>query len=923
MNTKRSSLRSAAPYFCLFVSGAASLVYELAWIRQLTLVFGGTLYAISAVLCAFMSGLALGAWACSRYLNRKGDHHHTFHLVRLYGVIEGLIGIYGLLFPFGLELLSRLYPLALGGAVESGPLLHFLEFFLSALLMLPATSLMGATLPIIGSWAIGGRASRIFSGVSVLYSLNTFGAVFGCLFAQLFAIKYLGVQAAIFSAVAMNFIVFLICFPMKEAADSELPETLPPFAREIDPGEESGGEPPQVKVANGNSPKDIVSGPGADPFVPEPVLSLTKERAGGEPVPSRLFSYLLLFIFTYSGMASLSSEILWTRVLVFPMGSTLYSFTLILATFLFSIALGSLIAEKLLGNSRWILKFLLIELAIGVICIAVLPLFDRLADWTLMADRLFYDLESSAAKTLFVRSLFAFGLMFLPTLGFGLIFPLANRIHLSLFGTVSRTLGNSYAINTVGSVMGTVLTPFVFIPLFGIRASVFIIYSVLILLTAWGLLLYRGFRPARLAMAGIAAAALISGGYAWSTPGVATDRVGDHNLARTEINVPKNRMRLLDYKEGDFSTLSVVEDKESGVRTIYMDGFSTATVSRSFGASSYMQAMGFVPMALHPDPKKALVIGFGTGNTLGTVSLFPDAEVDGVEIDRNVLSMARWFSEWNHDAVSRPNVRMTVTDGRTFVRWTNNLYDVITLEPMSPVQAGVVNLYSREFYELGLKKLNEGGLMMQWVPLHLVGPEDARAIIKTFQEVFPHTSVWNSFLTRIVLVVGSRQPVTLEKSRFDQLMNVPALQQSARQMGINTFLDFADFFITDGTFLKEGLKDAAVITDNLPILEHSPATLLPPQQWETDQSFINLLRYRVGQSPPLSGVSEEEKAGLNRDYDIRTAQRLAVFSRRYHGPGEGALAARNYLAGLEQMKIYLDTINNAPISLKDARWDGG
>ena len=455
------------------------------------------------------------------------------------------------------------------------------------------------------------------------------------------------------------------------------------------------------------------------------------------------------------------------------MGSTLYSFALILATFLFSIAIGSLIAEKLLGNSRWVLKFLLVELGIGIIAIGILPLLEQIPEWTAKADLLFYDLENTAGKTLLVRSVFAFGLMFLPTLGFGILFPLANRIHLSLFGSVTGTLGKSYACNTMGAVLGTVLTPFVFIPLFGIRLSLFVLYAVLIIFSALALAIHLGGRPARFVATGSCALILISGGYFWSQPTLSTDSLGEHNLARTEVNVSKGQMRLLDYKEGDFTTLGVVEDAKSGARTLYVNGFSTATVSESIGGSAYMQAMGFVPMALHPNPKRALVICFGTGNTLGTVSLFPGVQVDGVEIDRNVLSFAKWFSKWNHDVLNRPNTRIVVQDGRTFTRWTESSYDVITLEPMSPVQAGVVNLYSKEFYEQALERLNPDGLMMQWLPLHLVGPDDAKAIIKTFQEVFPHTSVWNSFLTRIVLLVGSRKPVELDQQRFDRLIEMP------------------------------------------------------------------------------------------------------------------------------------------------------
>ncbi|VAX31395.1 Spermidine synthase, partial [hydrothermal vent metagenome] len=288
--------------------------------------------------------------------------------------------------------------------------------------------------------------------------------------------------------------------------------------------------------------------------------------------------------------------------------------------------------------------------------------------------------------------------------------------------------------------------------------------------------------------------------------------------------------------------------------------------------------------------------------------------------DRNVLSFAKWFSNWNHDVLNRSNTRIVVQDGRTFTRWTKFSYDVITLEPMSPVQAGVVNLYSKEFYEQALDRLNPDGLMMQWLPLHLVGPDDAKAIIKTFQEVFPHTSVWNSFLTRIVLLVGSREPVRLDKNRFDDLMRIPELEESARQMGVRSLLDLTDFFITDGEQLKPYLQDAPVITDDRPLLEFSPVTLLPPLKWETDESFLNLLRYRGDQKPPVTGLSPMEEERLLRDFEIRTAQRFSVFSRRYHGPGEDAFARKNYDAGMKAMRNYMVEKKDAPISLQGAEW---
>ena len=187
MNFPTSNHSRLILFFCIFISGAASLVYELIWIRQLSLVFGGTLYAISAVLCSFMTGLALGAWGIGQFLSYRNKQKKAVNLVLIYGIIEGFIGLYGLFFPYGLEIIAQFYAPVVDGTIELGPLLHWIEFFLSAALMLPATICMGATLPIIGSWSIGKNSERIVSDVSALYSLNTFGAVVGCLYTQTIA----------------------------------------------------------------------------------------------------------------------------------------------------------------------------------------------------------------------------------------------------------------------------------------------------------------------------------------------------------------------------------------------------------------------------------------------------------------------------------------------------------------------------------------------------------------------------------------------------------------------------------------------------------------------------------------------------------------------------------------------------------------
>tara|TARA_B100000378_G_scaffold275227_1_gene270882 strand:- start:270 stop:1328 length:1059 start_codon:yes stop_codon:yes gene_type:complete len=351
-----------------------------------------------------------------------------------------------------------------------------------------------------------------------------------------------------------------------------------------------------------------------------------------------------------------------------------------------------------------------------------------------------------------------------------------------------------------------------------------------------------------------------------------------------------------------------------------MNGFSTATVSDSIGGSDYMQAMGFIPMVLHPNPKKVMVICFGTGNTTGTVSLFPGVQVDGIEIDRNVLSLAHHFLKWNHDAQRKKNIDMHIQDGRTFTRWSKKKYDVITLEPMSPIQAGTVNLYSREFYELASERLNKDGIMMQWLPLHLVGSDDAKSILKTFQKVFPNTSIWNSFLTRIVLLVGSREEIALDKIRFEELMRIPEIKKSAQQIGISSFLDYTDFFLTDAAKLDSFVQSAEIITDDRPLLEFSPVTLLPPLKWQVDETFLNYLKYRVGNYPEVKGLISYEKKRWEKSFRTRTAQRLSVFAQRYHGPGEPDFKKRNYLEGLNNIRSYLDKNKDKAIILKGTQW---
>lgn len=858
------------PVFCLFLSGATSLTYEILWIKQFTLIFGGTLYAISAVLCAFMTGLALGAWILGRRLAR--GHPTRLSLIQLYGLLEGGIGIYGLAFPHLLAFTEAGYPRMVDLAGGSDSLLHFLEFLWATLLMLPSTSLMGATLPVVGSWAVGQKSDSLLSRVSLLYGINTLGAVGGVLVTQFLTVRHLGVLGTLWLTAGINGLICALCWlwgPRRESLPA------PPSAH------------------------------------PMPA------QAEGETVSPAL-ALCLLGVFGYSGLVALSSEILWTRVLVFPLGSSIYSFALILAAFLLGIAVGSLSADRLLGGGGLVIKFLLLEAGIGLLGLLMIPLLDQITPLTAWLDRWFYDPENTALRTLALRSLLAFGLMFPPAFGFGLVFPLANQIHLDLFLKVPATLGGSYAVNTLGAILGTVLTPFVLIPAWGIERSLFWLFGGLLVLPAAVALQCSGWRGRRVLFP--LALVLLAGAFFWLRPGIGTDRPGERNLSRLDFNVPPEHLKLRAYREGPFATLSVVENTQQDTRTLFVDGFSTATVSEGFGGTRYMAAMGLVPLLLHPDPRRALVMCFGTGTTVGTVALFPRVQVDAVEIDREVLSLAHWFERWNHRVTHRDTVRFIIQDARRHIRWTPNRYDVITLEPMHPAHAGVAHLYSREFYDQAAARLKPGGLMMQWLPLHLLNRDDSLAVMKTFQESFPYTSVWNSFLTRIVLLVGSKTPPAPDFQVFNRHLETPEVARAARNIGLHSFLDLMDFFITDLEPLRPLLDSSESITDDRPLLEHSPVTLLPPFPRETDETFLNLLLYRLDQSPPARGLPAGLQETAAREWRRRTAQRIAVFSRRYRGPGSEFFAERRLERGLQAVEAFWRKGKGGWVVLSDTGW---
>jgi hypothetical protein len=273
--------------------------------------------------------------------------------------------------------------------------------------------------------------------------------------------------------------------------------------------------------------------------------------------------------------------------------------------------------------------------------------------------------------------------------------------------------------------------------------------------------------------------------------------------------------KLLESHEGPDATISAVEYL-GGERSLVIDGFTAAeelTNAGKVGSEHYMLWMGHLPMLLHRGPKDALVICFGTGQTANAVRRENPATLDIVDLNAHVFGLARYFSQ-NEHVLSDPRVKAIVMDGRAYMRRANKQYDVITLEPMPPIFAGMNALYSREFYQFARARLRPGGMIAQWVPYHLLDVHTATSIVRTFQEVFPNGALWIDPRSGTGILLGSSQDdgdvgsewPGLSRTHMDRSLPPEQIPKALalRRRGLEVYSRVGDVITDDNQLLAYG-----------------------------------------------------------------------------------------------------------------------
>jgi spermidine synthase len=774
-------------------------VYQLVWVRQLLLVVGTTTGAVSTVLSVFMAGLGIGAWRFGAVADRSRSP------LKLYGYLELGIGLYALLLPALLEAATSPYvslARALGGHAGA---LALLRVALGFLLLLVPTILMGGTLPVLVRF-VSGDPQRFGANLGTLYGANLLGGIAGSLAAGFVLVRELGVHGATMTAVLGNLgigVAALIVSGRARAAVGPV-ETAPTAVRLEIPA-------------------------SARPLVWGAVLM--------------------------SGVLSMAYEVLWTRILVFVFGSTVYSFTVILATVLTGLALGSRVFVAIERRANPLSSLGAALVLGGLTALWLAPLSTQAPE---VIRGVLLRFGASEATFLAGTAFSAALVILLPATLMGVVLPLGMRLLVDDLVRAGRRVGAAYLVNSLGCVTGSLLAGFALIPLLGLKGA--LVFLVATQVALGGALASRAAASGRQRLALAAAAALLVAGFA-----LVTERLrGLSPFDPIPADAGRPAPVVVAHRDGVAASTSVVDYPGQG-RSLRIDGFEAAT-DRLTSGSGYMALMTHIPMLLHPAPRDLLVLCFGTGSTAGAGLLHPGASVTVVDINPTVFDLAPYFADVNHRVDSNPRAQLVVDDGRNFLLTTRASFDVITSEPMPPRFAGVVNLYSREYYLLARERLRPGGFVVQWLPMHLVDFGDALGILRTVQDVFPETSLWLHGNTGII-VARHQAEVVVDLGRVARAFENDALRLDLRRLGVADGAAFARLYALGPEAVRAATRRVPAITDDLPWLEfhrvRSP--LLPtrgPFNFEHARAMELVYRLRAEDDAPLRGVTAEEAARM-------------------------------------------------------------
>jgi spermidine synthase len=835
--------------FGFFLSGAAGLIYQIAWIRILSLVFGNTLYAVSMVVAAFLSGLALG----SRFWGKRADISKD--PFKTYIKLEILIALSAAVVTLLIYVLDDIFVSVMTvESIASGKwqLIRYVFFFV---LLLAPTSFMGGTVPMMSKFFIR-SFETVGRGVGTLYAANTYGGMAGCFISGFLMVPLLGVKGAVAAAIFLNLFVATLLWFSGSWVVAE--ENVKESSRKLQPASKQKRRKKNKKAV------------------------LFSEQKSDSTHGYKVSFALALFLITLSGFNALVYEVLWTRAFIVFFKSTVYLFSNLLTVFLFGIALGSHLVTKRADRLGDPIKlFGIAQVGIGLFGILSVLFFLYSNELALGFGAMLGGMSwAKDILVMLVLMLFAF---LVPTVLIGLSFPLICRVVTGSLGSIGRKVGVVYAAGTAGGIIGSLMAGFFFLPLVGLQKGLFIV-SFLALINGYIALLNAVSRK----------------GAGWIMPAsgaFALVAFIAFEISGTNIGIgPKTEGKLVFAREGIMGTVKVVQKRGGGPLTLMVNNYQLAT------SGDVAVRFGHIPMILKPDAEDILLISLGSGITAGSIGAHPVKRIENVEIVPTLLDVQPLFARENRNIVSDRRFHLTFWDGRHYVRVTKRKYDLVISDLYQPDSAGVGNLYALEHFLNVKAKLKKGGAMAQWLPLYQLSPENLKVIMRTFAHAFEHVIVWSGDINSeapTLMLFGSRDPFYIQPEKFAQRLELEAVK--------NDLIDHADplsflsFYVMDRNGILKFTEGSPINTDNRPVIEYTA----PKNLWQRKENavinFASLINLRQVITPLLPTAKADKKLSDSLERYFKGRTKILI--------GKVEHFRRNYNA---ELKLYQEAAKLVP-----------
>jgi spermidine synthase len=797
----------------VFVSGGSALVYQSLWLRSFGLVFGNTTDAVAMVLAVFMGGLGVGSLLAAR--------RPAAAPLRAYARVEMGIGATALLTLPLLTALPAAYAALAGGLGLAGPAEAVGRALLAALVLLPTTVLLGATVPLAVEF-LDRSGAGFQASLGRVYLVNTLGAAAGVFLGAFVLVPTLGVSRSLVAAALANLLVGAVAWRWSQ---------------------ETAASPPAAR-------------PASRPRLPPPFAILAAA----------------------SGAFTFGIEVLWTRSFALVIGSSTYAFSLMLLAVLLGLVAGTAIYGRLRHRvSRPAAALGILFLGAGLAALAGALVIGRL-------PAAYLALMRELPVTFTAHQLAGFALCLLAMLPvttvLGVTFPLLAHLVDRDTCSAQEASGRLYVWNTAGAILGALATDVLLVEALGLQTSYLALAGLPLAAGAWTLAGAASRRPALRAASVLLAVAAVVGLLPWWRPwDPLTMTSGVHRYGIEWASRPGFHLgelaaqrRLLFYREGREAVVAVSEPADSPRRFLSINGKTDA----GGGAEDVLQQkfVAHVPLLLHPSPRRVLVIGWGSGATAASATLYPVERLECVEIEPATWEAAPLFDSLSGRVRADPRFRIVFRDARNHLLRSPERWDVIASEPSNAWIAGVANLFTREFYQVARDRLAPGGVFAQWFHYYNLEPADVKVELATFAAVFPHVSVWavpplppedGGTLSADLLLVGSLEPRVLDWPRLSRAFRETPVGEDLRATRVVqdelTLLASHSFGRDDLLRLTEdrGLfpRGVPLNTDDRPWIEFRAArhVVLPPGQVRrlAQQLHVTLGEAAADPMPPLTG----------------------------------------------------------------------